>query len=131
MDEDKLCGTYREWADRALVAAARELRQRETPVEMILYACLRDRRLGGIKFRRQHPVARTPYVADFLCYRPQRLIIEFDGSVHLQQHAADANRQRNLESLGYKVIRFTNDEIYQDLHRSLIKILEAAQIKTP
>ena len=76
---------YRDMAAQVMVELARDLRQRMTNAEAVMWHALRGRRLAGLKFRRQHPVAGTAFVADFLCYEP-RLVIEIDGSVHATQH---------------------------------------------
>lgn len=89
-------------------ARARKLRRRETPAEAALWDMLRGRRLGGLKFKRQHPIDR--YVADFAC-ESARLIIELDGEAHDGQAAADAERQAALEALGWFVLRFPNEEV--------------------
>jgi very-short-patch-repair endonuclease len=108
-----------------MVAAARRRRQRQTPAEAALWACLRDRRLGGLKFRRQHPLASRAYIADFFCYQA-KLVIEIGGPVQEDQTPAEAIRQRGLESLGYHVLRFSADQIAGDLESVLTTILAAA-----
>ena len=113
---------YREMATRAMKDAARELRRSQTDAEARLWECLRNRQLGGIKFRRQHPVANTRYVVDFFCYEG-KLIIELDGPVHERQQEYDARRQYDLESFGYRVIRFKNEEIFNNLSSTLISIV--------
>ena len=85
------------------VKAARRLRSAQTDAERILCFQLRDRRLRGFKFRRQAPIDR--YIVDFCCV-DERLIIELDGSQHLEQEEYDKERTKYLESLGYKVVRF-------------------------
>ena len=110
------------------VEAARELRRRSTPAEAAAWRLLRDRRFGGVKFRRQHPVG--PYVLDFCC-AALRLAIELDGGIHERQIDADAHRQRELESHGYRLLRFTNDDV---LHRPdffAARVLEAVQSLAP
>jgi UDP-N-acetylmuramate dehydrogenase len=107
----------RRMASKAMVAAARKRRQQQTSAEAVLWACLRDRRLGGLKFRRQHPLANRAYIVDFFCYQA-RLVIAIDGP-------ADAVR-RDIESLGYHVLRFTSDEVTGDLQSVLTAILAAA-----
>jgi len=91
-------------------ARARKLRHHQTPAEAVLWGLLRGRRLAGLKFKRQHPIGR--YVADFAC-DSARLVIELDGEVHTHedQAAADADRQAALESLGWFVLRFSNDDV--------------------
>ncbi|PJF20740.1 MAG: hypothetical protein CUN56_14645 [Phototrophicales bacterium] len=116
----------REMASEAMVHIARDLRQRQTPVEVILWECLRDRRLANIKFRRQHPVANTNYVVDFFSYE-HKLVIELDGGIHVTQQDSDAQRQAELEALGLQVIRFTNEQVYTQLHDVLIRIIYATE----
>jgi very-short-patch-repair endonuclease len=90
----------------ALVRAKR-LRRISTPSEDAIWELLRDRKLLGLKFRRQVPIG--PYVADFYCYE-LRLVLEIDGSIHEEdsQIAHDRNRDANLEALGFRLLRFTN-----------------------
>lgn len=89
---------------------ARELRQRETHAEKLLWKSLRGGRLDGLKFRRQHPVGR--YFADFAC-ESARLIIELDGGVHDQDdtHLNDHVRQQEIEALAWFVLRFRNEQV--------------------
>src|SRR5690606_27732277 len=91
---------YRASASKVMIQIARNLRQRETPAEQIMWHALRSRRLNNLKFRRQHPIANTAFVADFLCYKA-RLLIEIDGGIHAFQQDEDANRQEILENEGY------------------------------
>ena len=97
---------------------ARELRRNATPKERKLWQHLRNRRLGGYKFRRQASVGGP--VADFLCAE-KRLIVELDGGQHSEE--ADARRTAHLEALGYRVIRFWNNEINESLEAVLERIL--------
>lgn len=87
---------------------ARSLRQNPTDAEARLWYLLRDRRLLGHKFRRQHPL--PPYVVDFVCLKA-RLIIELDGGQHLERKAYDDQRTAYLERKGFRVLRFWNDEV--------------------
>jgi hypothetical protein len=75
---------YRAMAVKVMVDIARNLRQRETPTEEILWQAIRNRRLNNLKFRRQHPIANSAFVADFFCYDAQ-LVIEVDGGIHQTQ----------------------------------------------
>ncbi len=118
---------YERIASKAMVQISRDLRQRQTPAEAIMWEALRNRRLNGLKFRRQHPIAETHYVVDFLCYEAG-LVVEIDGDIHDQQQQADAQRQRHIESLGYTVMRFTNDQVYNDLQWVLATIAHAASL---
>ena len=88
------------------------LRREMTPEEKILWNELRNRKCAGMKFRRQVNV--NPYIADFLCWR-HKIIIEVDGEIHNKQKDYDRDRDEYLESLHYKVIRFTNNEIKNKL----------------
>lgn len=89
---------------------ARDLRQTQTDAEGLVWNRVRARRLGGFKFRRQHVIGS--FIVDFYC--PEgRLAVEIDGPTHLDE--ADRRRDRNLRLRGIQVIRFTNDEIYDDL----------------
>ena len=107
------------------VVAARNLRRRQTPAEERLWQAIRDRRLGGIKFRRQHPVGR--FVLDF-CAPALRLAVEVDGGVHEADDvaAADAERQAFLEAAGYRFLRFRNEAVRADLSNVLASILTEA-----
>jgi very-short-patch-repair endonuclease len=90
------------------VRIAKKLRRNETDAEKILWRYLRNRQCGGYKFRRQVPIGS--YVVDFLCI-DARLVVELDGGQHAEAVAQDAERTKFLESLGYMVIRFWNDEV--------------------
>jgi very-short-patch-repair endonuclease len=99
---------------------ARELRQQMTPAEGVLWDRLRSRRLGGYKFRRQHPIG--PYIADFYCAM-RRLVVEVDGKVHNGQAEADEQRSRRMADYGYRVLRVSNQEIESDLESVMNRIL--------
>ena len=121
---------YREMAARVMVEVARDLRHRQTTAEDVLWQALRGRRLGNLKFRRQHPVAGTSFVADFLCY-DARLVIEIDGSVHTTQQQEDIWRQQAIEDAGYKVLRFTNEQVLENLPSVLAEIHRTALAASP
>ncbi|SFJ14074.1 endonuclease domain-containing protein [Methylobacterium brachiatum] len=99
----------------------RHLRQSQTEAERRLWNRLRDRRLGGFKFVRQESIGR--YVADFCC-REARLIVEIDGSQHAD-NARDRVRDAWLVARGYRVLRFWNPEIADDIVAVLDTILAA------
>jgi len=86
----------------------RTLRKNQTDAERILWNHVRDRRLAGYKFRRQHPIG--PFVVDFVCL-DQRLIVELDGGQHALQIEEDRERSVFLESRGYSILRFWNNEV--------------------
>jgi len=90
--------------------------------ERLLWKLLRDRRLDGLKFRRQLPIGR--YIADFVCLR-HRLIIEADGPHHEARLEADAARDAWLRAQGFQVLRFTNQAIQGFPEAVLNQILAA------
>jgi very-short-patch-repair endonuclease len=94
------------------VALARGLRRRQTDAERMLWFQVRDRRLGGWKFKRQ--VFVDKYVVDFLC-ADAHLIIEIDGGQHAERRDHDDNRTRILETMGYLVLRFWNNEVLSNI----------------
>jgi very-short-patch-repair endonuclease len=93
--------------DRAI-----QLRRNTTQPEQILWSILSRRQLGGLKFRRQHPI--EPYIIDFYCPRVN-LAIELDGESHEGRQAYDADRERFLRNLGLRIIRVTNDDVLNNL----------------
>jgi very-short-patch-repair endonuclease len=107
---------------------AKELRHGMTPAEQILWERLRDHRLSGLKFRRQHPI--RAFIVDFYC-AVARLVIEIDGSVHRQQVEADTLRTQELEAQDYQILRFTNQQVESDLESVLADIQATCQSKTP
>jgi very-short-patch-repair endonuclease len=104
-----------------ILQRARELRQPLTPAEQRLWAALRDRRLEGYKFRRQHPIDR--FIVDFFCHECA-LAVEVDGNSHVTQAEYDQARTEWLNEHGYTVIRFTNEDVLKRLHAVLEAILE-------
>ncbi len=94
------------------VEKARTLRKISTPAEKILWHHLRARKLKGYKFRRQHPIG--PFVVDFYCHSAS-LIIEIDGLIHHYQKDDDIKREDLLESLGGRILRFTNQQVCENL----------------
>ncbi|HWI29256.1 MAG TPA: endonuclease domain-containing protein [Stellaceae bacterium] len=104
------------------VDAARRLRRDMTDAERALWRLLRARQLSGYKFRRQQPIDR--YIADFVCLA-YRLIIEVDGGQHATNIAYDERRIRYLESAGFQVLRFWNNEVLENSEGVCLKILEA------
>jgi very-short-patch-repair endonuclease len=99
---------------------ARALRSASTDAENHLWRYLRRENLAGFKFRRQHPIGG--YIADFVCL-PVRLVIERDGGQHLPLSEYDAARTRNIESRGFRVVRFWNDDVLQSTELVLEEIL--------
>ncbi|RYY90569.1 MAG: endonuclease domain-containing protein [Chitinophagaceae bacterium] len=105
-----------------LKSFAQEMRAAPTHTEMLLWNALRGKKLAGFKFRRQHIIGR--YIADFVCLK-QRLIIEIDGLIHQlpENQISDAERQEELENMGFKVIRFTNEDVACHLE-SVLEIIK-------
>jgi type I restriction enzyme, R subunit len=104
-----------------LVHIARELRKQQTPAETVMWELLRNRQFMGLKFRRQHQIG--DYVVDFFC-NEHKLVIELDGGVHLQQNQAKKDHMRDayMKSIGFTVIRFTNEEFLNDPETVLTRI---------
>ncbi|MCU0532921.1 MAG: endonuclease domain-containing protein [Hydrococcus sp. Prado102] len=103
--------------------AARQLRNHLTPAESYLWQALKNRQLIGLRFRCQHPIGR--FILDFYC--PScKLAIEVDGEIHSEQVERDTARTEQLEAYGYRVLRFSNEEVLSDLNRVLETIKEAA-----
>jgi very-short-patch-repair endonuclease len=102
-------------------AHAKELRREMTPLERKLWTCLRAHRMKGVHFRPQHAIGH--YIVDF-CAPRKKLIIELDGSQHLEQTEYDAERTEFLQSKGYKVLRFWNNEVSKNMDAVLGVIWE-------
>jgi very-short-patch-repair endonuclease len=100
-----------------------ELRKELTPAERKLWALIRNDQLR-VSFRRQHAIGK--YIPDFVCIK-KKLIIELDGSQHLEQAEYDAERTKFLEAQGYKVIRFWNNEVMNDINGVIWNIQHALE----
>ena len=102
---------------------AKELRKESTPAEHKLWSRIRNDQLG-VSFRRQHAIGN--YIPDF-CSPKAKLIIELDGSQHQDQHEYDEKRTKYFESIGYKVIRFWNNDVMNDIENVIRAILYATE----
>lgn len=103
---------------------ARDLRARATYAERVAWKILRNRKMLGLKFRRQYPL--FGYIVDFFC-KPERLVIEIDGSAHDNPEAAayDRFRENVLKSHGIRIIRLRNEHVTpRNLRREIMKFLE-------
>ena len=111
-------------AKPGIFAKASELRKNMTEAEKILWYRLRNRKLNGLKFRRQHPIDR--FVADFFCVEKE-LVIEIDGGIHNETNIKerDENRTYELEKFGLKVIRFSNEEVINEIEKVLEQIIKS------
>ena len=98
------------------IPLAKRLRHEMTPAEAILWRHVRAKRFSGFKFRRQQVIG--PFIADFVCLAV-RVIVELDGETHVGKEEHDANRQAALEGRGYRVLRFWNGDVYDDLEMVL------------
>jgi very-short-patch-repair endonuclease len=96
-----------------------KLKNNMTAAEIKLWHYLRNKKMG-VKFRRQHIIEF--YISDFVALSI-KLIIEVDGKIHLKQQAKDEERTRRLELLGYKIIRFTNEEVEKNID-VVIKVIK-------
>jgi very-short-patch-repair endonuclease len=103
--------------------SAIELRKEITPAERKPWTLIRNDQLG-VNFRRQHATGK--YIPDFVCIE-KKLIIELDGSQHLEQEEYDKERTKYLNSLGYKVIRFWNNEMANHVDVVILAILHAME----
>jgi len=104
-------------------AEARALRNAPTVHEVLLWRHLQGRRLNGLKFSRQMPIAG--YKADFVC-RAAKLVVELDGSQHADAIPYDEARTRAIERAGYRVIRFWNNDLTSNMTGVLEMIADAA-----
>ncbi len=107
---------------RSIVATARKLRRSSTDVERKLWHRIRDKQVEGFRFRRQRPVGR--FIVDFICL-DARLIVELNGGQHAENVAHDKKRTAFLESLGYRVLRFWNSEVIENIEGVLERLREA------
>ena len=107
---------------------ARKLRKEATDAERLLWQHLRNRKLAGYKFRRQEVIGS--YIVDFLC-QETGLIVEVDGSQHIDDIEYDNKRTEYLESLGYSVIRFWNHEILTETEAVLEMIYQLSKHPSP
>jgi very-short-patch-repair endonuclease len=105
-----------------VMLAAREHRKEPTPAEDRLWDALRDQKLAGFNFRRQHPVG--PFILDFYCPRT-KLCIEVDGDIHDTRRERDAPRTEALGTLKIRVVPFRNEEVLNELSSVILRITAA------
>jgi very-short-patch-repair endonuclease len=107
------------------IGRAKELRRYGTASEAVLWEQLRGRRLNGLKFRRQCPLGA--FVVDFLCSE-KSLVIELDGGYHDadDQQFYDEQRAKYLETDGFRILRFRNEDVLNNIHSVCAAILKAA-----
>jgi len=109
----------------SIIDLCRELRKKQTPAEELLWQNLRNRNFNKLKFLRQHPICvqslfgkNLYYIPDFYCHKA-KLVIEADGPIHLFKTEYDKNRDEVLAGLGLTILRFTNDEVLNELDKVL------------
>ena len=117
-------GRVRKLKDRTPIVRARELRRDDTDAEARLWAALRDRRLGGWRWKRQVP--QGPYIVDFYCPEAQ-LVVELDGGQHAEQVEYDERRTAWLAGQGLRVIRFWNTQVLTSFDGVCLSILNACE----
>ncbi|SHF51639.1 Very-short-patch-repair endonuclease [Microbulbifer donghaiensis] len=110
------CGGGAGGGGRLQVARARQLRSNSTEAEQRLWYFLRAHRFMGLKFKRQKPIGR--YIVDFVCLQP-KLIIELDGSQHATQENYDQQRDLWLQSRGFQILRFWNNQVLTEIQAVL------------
>ncbi len=108
---------------------ARELHASMTETEQILWEHLKKSKLKGFKFRRQHPVSE--FIADFYCHRA-KLVVEVDGGIHElgRQKYYDIRRSEVLNRLGITVIRFSNEQVKEDVEGVVKRIASWLELRT-
>ena len=114
------------WPGEKVRKRAQELRRNPTHVEKRLWEHLLNRKLGGYKFRRQHPIGR--FIADFYCHS-SKLVVELDGELHARQFGYDMSRTLWFEERGIRVIRFQNIEVETEIEEVIAEILKACEEK--
>ncbi|MBN1187853.1 MAG: endonuclease domain-containing protein [Bacteroidales bacterium] len=105
-------------ADPDIFESAEWLRLNMTSAEKLVWEKLRKKQLG-VRFKPQHPIGR--FIADFYCHR-HKLVIEIDGKIHENQKEYDEGREAEMERLGITIIRFRNEEVFQDLDSVIERI---------
>ena len=103
-----------------IITIAKTLRKRLTDAEHVLWKHLRSKQFGGLKFRRQQPIGS--YIVDFVCFE-RRIVIEVDGGGHAFEKVKDNERDRWLRGEGFKVLRFWNNEVLQNID-GVLEVIE-------
>jgi len=108
---------------------AKENRNNPTEAERLLWFYLSNKQLG-VRFRRQHIIGQ--YIADFVCLE-EMLVVELDGGYHSlpEKHLSDEQRAEDLQEMGYRVIRFTNEELFHAIDLVLTQIKSALNENAP
>ena len=117
-EKSRVCGRYRQLKDNEKKLTY-EFRDNPTPAEKALWNILRNKKVLGFKFRRQHKIGQ--FIVDFYCHNAG-LIIEVDGGIHEKRKIEDQIRSRFFRTLGLRVIRFSNEEILNSIQEIKRKI---------
>ena len=117
-------------ASRNTFDKAHNLRRNMTEAETVLWNELKNKGLLNVRFRRQHPIGI--FIADFYCHE-FKLAIELDGGIHLDKEVIeyDDGRTHDIEKLGIKILRFTNDQVFNDMNTVLKEISEYISALNP
>jgi very-short-patch-repair endonuclease len=109
---------------------ARALRKGQTDAEALLWSRLRSRQVSGLKFRRQHPIG--PCFGDFVCIEAM-LVVELDGGQHgdVAVLAYDQKREQVMATLGFRTLRFWDNEVLKETEGVLERIRQTAEALTP
>jgi len=107
---------------------ARSLRSHSTDAEQLLWTNLRRRQLEGFYFRRQHPLLE--YIVDFVCMEA-KVVVELDGGQHQQQAPYDARRDARIAEAGFTVLRFWNNQVFEELPEVLEVIVQTLRKGVP
>jgi very-short-patch-repair endonuclease len=111
-----------------ITARSRILRSNQTDVERMLWQTLRQKQVNGHRFRRQHPVGQ--YIVDFACIE-RKLVIELDGGQHQERREYDEQRTGFLNERGWRVLRFWNNDVIENLDGVLTEIANALKSAPP
>ena len=128
IDGETKWGAIKRFYTQQTLQKAQTLRESQTNAEGLLWHYLRDKQLAGYKFRRQQPIG--PYIVDFACM-PKKLLIELDGGQHAEQHTYDKKRDEFLREKGYKILRFWNNDVFENCFGVLESIRAAVQDPPP
>ncbi len=112
-------------ANKLIKATSKLLRREQTSAEEFMWQMIRNRRLNGLKFRRQHPIDK--FVADFYCHE-LKFAVELDGDIHELESVKqkDNYKENRLKKLGINVIRFSNDDVFRNTDWVANEILKFA-----
>jgi len=98
--------------NKNITIIARNLRKRSTDAERLLWKYLSSKKMEGLKFRRQQPIGK--YIVDFVCFE-KRILIEVDGGQHAREVNKDIKRDECLRKQGFRVLRFWNNEVLNNM----------------